>query len=390
MDHQEHQKKYDALAQKLLDGTITPEERAAYLEWLDQDDGEPLNIPVDFAGSRQVLEDRMFGRIQASAGEGRAASVVRGKWWRYAAAAVFLLVAGTVIYLLTSSSKPERMVAGRIKPPAGDIAPGGNKATLTLSDGTAISLDDAANGAIAKQGNSSIVKLSNGKLVYDLKGAVGTEAQLNTMSTPRGGQYQLTLQDGTKVWLNAASSITYPASFVGKERKVRVKGEVYFEVAKDKVKPFIVDIDGQSTVEVLGTSFNINAYNDEENSKTTLLEGSVRVERAGSDRGGVVLKPGQQAVSREGRGLSVRSDIDTEEVMAWKDGYFQFNGASLTSVLKQLARWYDVNVDYGAHVPSKTFVGEIPRDATLSQVLAILEKTGVHFRIEERNIVVLP
>ena len=388
MGHQEHQKKYDALAQKLLDGTITPEEKAEYLEWLHQDDGELLNIPVDFAGSKQELEDRMLTRLRTAVG--RPAPVVHRKWWRYAAAAVFIIATGTAIYLLTPSHKSERTLAGGIKPPAGDIAPGGNKATLTLSDGTAISLDDAANGAIAKQGNSSIVKLSNGKVVYDLKGAVGTEAQLNTMSTPRGGQYQLTLQDGTKVWLNAASSITYPATFVGKERKVRVKGEVYFEVAKDKVKPFIVDIDGQSTVEVLGTSFNINAYNDEENSRTTLLEGSVRVTGAGSGREGVVLKPGQQAMTGKGKGLSVRSDIDTEEVMAWKDGYFQFNGASLASVLRQLARWYDVNVDYGTHVPSRTFVGEIPRDATLSQVLVILEKTGVHFRIEDRNIVVLP
>jgi len=208
------------------------------------------------------------------------------------------------------------------------------------------------------------------------------------MSTPKGGQYQLTLQDGTKVWLNAASSITYPAAFVDRMRRVKVKGEVYFEVAKNKTKPFIVDIDGGSSVEVLGTSFNINAYSDEDNSRTTLLEGSVRVVGPGSNS--VMLKPGQQAVVGSGTGVSMRSDIDTEEVMAWKDGYFEFDGASLETVLRQLARWYDVEIDYGGHVPAKTFIGEIPRDASLSVVLNVLEKTGVHFRIQGRNIVVLP
>src|SRR6185503_16940694 len=151
---------------------------------------------------------------------------------------------------------------------------------------------------------------------------------------------------------------------------------------------FIVGIDGQSSVEVLGTSFNVNAYSDEENSKTTLLEGSVRVIGPASDA--IILKPGQQAVIESRKGVTMRSDIDTEGVMAWKDGYFQFNGASLETVLRQLARWYDVEIDYRGHVPAKTFIGEIPRDASLCQVLNVLEKTGVHFRIQGKNIIVLP
>jgi len=387
MDHQERQKRYDALARKLLDGSITPEEKAEYLDWLQGDDGEPLTIPIKFAASDQELQDRMLTRLQGAIAERRPARVVQGNWWRYAAAAVCILGMGTLIYLLIPSNKPDQKLAGGVKH-AVDIAPGRNRATLTLADGTAISLDDAANGAIARQGNSSIVKLSNGKILYDLKGTEGTQAQLNPMSTPRGGQYQLTLQDGTKVWLNAASSITYPAAFVDRARRVQVKGEAYFEVAKNKTKPFIVGIDGQSSVEVLGTSFNVNAYSDEENSKTTLLEGSVRVIGPASDA--IILKPGQQAVIESRKGVTMRSDIDTEEVMAWKDGYFQFNGASLETVLRQLARWYDVEIDYRGHVPAKTFIGEIPRDASLSQVLNVLEKTGVHFRIQGRNIIVLP
>jgi ferric-dicitrate binding protein FerR (iron transport regulator) len=387
MDQQEYHKRYDELAQKFLDGRITPEEKAEYLNWLQGDDGAPLNIPIGFASGSQDLQDRMLARLHEAVAVTRPAMVVRPGWWRYAAAAVLILGLGTAIYLLTPSHKQEQRLAAGFKP-AVDIAPGRNRATLTLADGTAISLDDAAIGSVARQGNSSIVKLSSGKLVYDLKGAAGTKAQLNTMSTPKGGQYQLTLQDGTKVWLNAASSITYPAVFVDRVRRVQVKGEAYFEVAKNKTKPFIVDVDGQSSVEVLGTSFNINAYSDEGGTKTTLLEGSVRVLGPGGNP--VILQPGQQAVVEGGTGVSMRAGVDTEEVMAWKDGYFQFNGTSLSSVLRQLARWYDVDIDYGTHLPARTFVGEIPRDATLSQVLNVLEKTGVHFRIQGRNIVVLP
>jgi len=386
MDQQEHDKRYDALAQKLLDGTITPEEKAEYLEWLHSDDGEPLNIPIEFAASDLALRDRMLSHLQGAVAEKHPARVVQWKWWRYAAAAVVILGLGAGIYYFTPSHTYQKLAS--TPKPAVDIAPGRNRAMLTLADGTAISLDDAANGAVAKQGNSSIVKLSNGRIVYDSKGTGGTQMQMNTMSTPKGGQYQLTLQDGTKVWLNAASSITYPAAFVDRMRRIKVKGEVYFEVAKNKTKPFIVDIDGGSSVEVLGTSFNINAYSDEDNSRTTLLEGSVRVVGPGSNS--VMLKPGQQAVVGSGTGISMRSDIDTEEVMAWKDGYFEFDGASLETVLRQLARWYDVEIDYGGHVPAKTFIGEIPRDASLSVVLNVLEKTGVHFRIQGRNIVVLP
>lgn len=387
MDHQERQKRYDKLARKLLDGSITPEEKAEYLDWLQEDDGDPLIIPVKFAASDQELQDRMLAGLRGAIAEKHPTRMVQGKWWRYAAAAVLILGLGTLVYLLTPSRKPEQKLAGGVNH-AVDIAPGRNRATLTLADGTAISLDDAANGAVARQGNSSIVKLSNGKILYDLKGTAGAQAQLNILSTPRGGQYQLTLQDGTKVWLNAASSITYPAVFVDGTRRVKVKGEAYFEVAKNKTKPFIVDVDGQSSVEVLGTSFNINAYSDEDNSRTTLLEGSVKVIGPASDA--VILKPGQQAVMDSRKGVTMLSDIDTEEVMAWKDGYFQFNGTSLAAVLRQLARWYDVEIDYGPQVPAKTFVGEIPRDASLSQVLNVLEKTGVHFRVQGRSIIVLP
>jgi ferric-dicitrate binding protein FerR (iron transport regulator) len=258
-----------------------------------------------------------------------------------------------------------------------------------LSDGTAITLDSAANGTIAQQGNAAIVKQAGGQIVYNLQGTAGARqgadggVMMNTMRTPRGGRYQLALPDGTLVWLNAASSITYPIAFTGRQRSVKISGEVYFEVTKNKEQPFVVDVDGRTTVEVLGTGFDVNAYTDEGSVKTTLLEGSVKV-------GTVLLRPGEQAQLGQ-KGTSVVHNVNLDKVMAWKNGLFNFEDVDLKEVMRQLARWYDIEVIYEKGVPNIRFEGEISRNINLSNLLKVLARAEVKFRIEEgRRLVVLP
>lgn len=267
-----------------------------------------------------------------------------------------------------------------------DAAPGGNKATLTLSDGSQISLTDAGNGQLAEQAGVRITKNADGQLVYSIVPSDTKELAYNTISTPRGGVYQINLPDGTSVWLNAASSIKFPTTFAHlSQRQVELRGEAYFEVAKNKKLPFIVST-GQQQVEVLGTHFNINSYEDEEEVKTTLLEGSVKV-----SAGNVMfLKPGQQATSSVRSGGKVKvSPANIEQAMAWKNGFFHFEKENLHSVLRQLARWYDVEVVYQIDRPDDEFVGDIPRGVKLSEVLKILEFEGTHFRIEGRKLFVI-
>ena len=312
------------------------------------------------------------------------------KRYRWAAAAILILLAGGV-YLWQAPARKQAIAVQ----PENDVAPGGNKATLTLAGGRRIILDSVANGSIAQQGNVNIVKMNNGQLVYNLHGKAG-EIGMNTMTTPVGGQYQLTLPDGTKVWLNAASSITYPSAFTGTERKVSINGEAYFEVAKDKTKPFKVNVNDESEIEVLGTGFNVNAYADETAARTTLLEGSVKISgHAGGRPEQVVIKPGQQAVAQHPghqmpQQISVINDTDVEQTVAWKNGRFNFNGADLHTVMRQLSRWYGINVRYEANVPDEVFQGELTRDLNLSQVLRILGKMEIKFRIEGKTLVVMP
>ena len=310
-------------------------------------------------------------------------------WRRYAAAAaVLLLISTAIVWTLFNNKRSEETLVKEYRQSTNDVLPGRERAILILANGETIKLDTVL-GAIVKQDNLSIVNL-NGMLDYE--GKANTE-QYHTLSTPNGGQYRLRLPDGTDVWLNAASSITYPVGFIGAERRVTVKGEAYFEVAKDRRKPFRVDIDNQSTVEVLGTHFNINSYADDGDIKTTLLEGSIKVTSRDKQ---VVIKPGQQAVSAaiarpEGPGLKViDSGIDLVQVMAWKNGLFNFEQANLKTVMAQLGRWYDIEIKYEGNIPDRTFRGKITRDLNLSQVISILEDVEVKFRIEGRTLVVMP
>lgn len=310
-------------------------------------------------------------------------------WW---VAAASLLAMVTVTYLALRNQVKTKVVAVTGKQAAPAAMPGGNKALLTLADGTVIVLDSAANGQITTQGATMIVKKQDGQLVYDATGnkPVDGHTTWNTISTPRGGQYQVVLPDGSKVWLNAASSLRFPAGFEGNERRVELSGEAYFEVEKGKM-PFIVKlISGANSeageVKVMGTHFNINNYADEGSIKTTLLEGMVQVVSHGS----AVLKPGQQAVLTQDARLTVHEDVDVEEAIAWKNGLFQFNDADVQTVMRQITRWYDVEVEYQGSMPTEKFVGEIPRSSAITEVLKMLELSNVHYKIEGKKITVLP
>jgi len=267
-----------------------------------------------------------------------------------------------------------------------DLLPGGNKAILTLANGSKIVLNEALRGVIARQQNVAINQIQNGKIVYSAKGApIDSLLVYNTIATPRGGQYQVVLPDGTKVWLNAASSLKYPTAFYGNERRVELTGEAYFEVSKNAAKPFFVKTAAQ-TVEVLGTHFNINSYADEKATKTTLLEGSVKV-YSSANQLSVKLVPGQQALNILNQ-LQVIRDADVDEAVAWKNGKFMFRNTDLQTIMRQLSRWYDVDVEYQGNVTARHYIGSINRNVPVSQVFQILKTSGINFTIYGRKIIV--
>ena len=349
---------------------------------------------------KEDVADRLFLPYRESIAD-RKSKKIKRVWW--AAAALIIMSVGIGFLVVSSKNEKQEVAVIKNEPAKNSIVPGSNKAILTLADGTSIVLDSTAEGTVAKQGVSNIVKLENGKIAYEIKGSSVNEVFMNTMSTPRGGQYKLRLPDGTDVWLNAASSITYPTAFTSAERNVSVTGELYFEVAKDKSRPFHVTVKSGSAhqkdmeIEVLGTHFNINAYEDESSIRTTLFEGSVKV-ALGEENS--LLKPGQQSVINSAReitgqqnksaAITILKDINLEEVIAWKDGYFQFKRADIQTVMRQISRWYDVDVVYEGAIPKDRFVGDLPMDANISQVLRTLEKVQVHFRIEGKKIIVTP
>lgn len=301
--------------------------------------------------------------------------------WRVvtAAAAVLVFLAVGIVLLVSNHKKSEWPAVAAIK----DLAPGGNKAILTLADGSSVVLDSAGNGALAQQGSTKVTKLSSGQLAYKAEGH-STSIGFNTVSTPAGGTYQVNLPDGSKVWLNAASSIRFPTAFTGDSREVSITGEAYLDIAKDPLKPFKVIVN-QVTTEVLGTSFDIMAYKDGP-VKTTLVDGSVRVKR-GADK--VILRPGQQAQVQAGP-IKVVPDADIEAVTAWKEGLFIFKHASIEDVMEEFARWYDVEVQYEGPRTSRRISGFMRRDSYASKNLAILSANGYHFKIQGKSIVVLP
>ncbi|MEZ2440358.1 FecR domain-containing protein [Chitinophaga sp. RCC_12] len=340
------------------------------LEAITRNEADPANL--------QASVERVYLATGIKPGPAR---IYISKWrtWRWAAAALVLAVAGTAsLQLAKEKSKPIGAIHNT------DVAPGSRKATLKLGNGATIILDDAQNGVIANQGKTVIKKSGNGQLVYDASASVTTEITYNTITTPNGGEYEVILPDGSHVWLNAASAIRFPAAFTGNTRKVEINGEAYLEIVKNEKAPFIV-VSGKHSVEVLGTKFNIHSYPKEEDITTTLIQGSIRIAAGKYTK---VLQPGQQSLVNTGANSNIRlaTGVNMDEVLAWRNGKFIFDDASLKTVVSQLERWYDVNIDY-AGMEDYRFNGEISRNVSLSKVLKMMELTSnIHYKINDRNI----
>jgi ferric-dicitrate binding protein FerR (iron transport regulator) len=408
--------RYQELAEKWLNNTISPQENEEFLQWYNSGQENDINIPRDYADSDQDLKRRIFAEINQSISEPVSSPSYRIQSW-FAAAAVIIAVFAAGLYFSSETKETKQYVADKvisepkiasplkkISPVSkiedqksvmvNDIEAGENKAILTLGDGSKIILDDAKNGILANQGGNSVLKAAEGEVIYSFLSEVkdpltvdeNTPVIYNTIETPKGGKFQIKLPDGSKVWLNAASSLRFPTVFNGSKRQVELKGEAYFEVSPDKSKIFEVNTRNQ-VVQVLGTHFNINAYLDEPTVNTTLLEGSVRVSDLRTNIS-QLLKPGEQSQLSEQ--MEVINLKNTNEAVAWKEGYFQFDEADIKTVMRQIERWYDVSVVYEGDLPNYRFGGEIERNLSLLQVLKVLEKTKVHFRLEGREVIVMP
>lgn len=399
------------LYERCIKGTATEQERQEYIDL--------MQLPENEATARKLLQNAFLENkemqdvsrytadsiLQAilSAKEihqqvpPTAAPVVelrssRNKWLLIiAAAAVFGIILTSALIFINNNEKtvPETVAKSNVD----QITPATNKALLTLADGSVVTLDDAQNGTLHHQGNIQVVKTDSGKLIY--QGAdKGIDSRLNnreaiafnTLRTPRGGLFQITLSDGTRVWLNSASSLKYPVAFTGNERRVEFEGEGYFEVAKNSSQPFFVKLNNME-VQVLGTEFNIMAYEDEDAIRTSLLKGSVKV---AANHHSMLIAPGQQASLPDGGRQFILSKPDMEEVLGWRNGQMSFSSAALPALMRQISRWYDVDIKYERGVPSGRFNGLIDRNLRLSDVLDVLEVYGIHTKLEGRTITVLP
>jgi transmembrane sensor len=388
------------LFQVYFNKTATPAEHDELMSLLEQTENDELvkdlltNTWEQYTSQSQPFNDRQGEEmLTAILQEGRSHKPVAfmarrqaSGWRRMAAAAAVLLVFFTGGYFWLTNQRPGRQTTPSTKNLQfihDTIVPGGNKAVLTLADGSSIILDSTQQGTVTKQGNAKVINLETAVLTYKAGNGNGQEVVYNTLSTPRGGQYQLVLPDGSKVWLNASSSIRYPVTFKGKERNVSITGEAYFEVAKNATMPFTVTVK-EATVQVLGTHFNIMAYDDEGSMNTTLLEGSVKVSKGAQHK---ILAPGQQAKIAQTGAIKIK-EADIEEVMAWKNGWFQFNSWNIEKIMRQVARWYDVEIVYEGSISARHFSGMVSRENNISQVLKIMQAGGVHFKISGRKIIV--
>lgn len=375
MDESQDPQYIQLLARKWQENIMTNEERAIFEKWYNETENV---LEITSEESRTDMEQRIYKQILHRAGI-RTRRVISYRHVAAAASLVFILCLGTYFLFYNKLSESRVPVAGST------VIPGSNKAILRLADGRAILLDGTANGKLAQQGNTIVTKDADGQLRYAQgNGHENAKYTWNTLETPFGGQYQLLLADGTKVWLNAGSSITYPTIFDQKERKVEIRGEVYFEVSHHADWPFKVSSPGQ-TVEVLGTQFNVNAYDNEPQTRTTLLQGAVQVLTAHAKSR---LSPGQQAIY-DGNKL-ITSIVDPDEAIAWKQGYFRFNDERIESIMRQLARWYNVEVKFEGKLTKESFSGKISRQKSIQQTLSMLENTGtLHFKIEGRRVTVM-
>jgi ferric-dicitrate binding protein FerR (iron transport regulator) len=336
-----------------------------------------------------VILDNIHKRIGVTKKSGKIPFYTLWNKWIAAAAIACLCILGTYTLvhrewrkeLATTSTQYELKKRGNL---INDVAPGGNKAILTLADGSTIILDDAHDGTVAHQGNTKVLKFA-GKLAYNGPGTPAAERLYNTVSTPRGGEYQVILPDGSQVWLNTASSLRFPTSFNGNERRVEITGEAYFEVTKKAGMPFVVSVN-TAEIRVLGTHFNVMAYDEEALLKTTLLEGSVQFTHGPEH---TMLVPGQQSQLIKNGQIKVLNNVNLEEVIAWKNGMFHFERMDIVTLMRQISRWYDVEVIYANKKMDEKFFADIPRNTNLSDVLKALELTGkVQFQVEGKKVFV--
>lgn len=398
-------KNIESLFQKYLDDQCTPDEIGRLLKYFDAEENEELlkklicrqgklmdDTPA-YSERFESLLNTSFSNIKQAIAADKNTTLSRPlyklRWFRLSAAAVVIfMLFGAAFHLLHQKNETAPLAKNVDIRPEKDIPPGHNNAVLTLDNGASILLDTAANGTLARQGNSKVLKL-NGRVAYNKTGDMNAKPVYNTITTANGNQYQLILTDGTKVWLNAASSIRFPTAFSGKERRVKITGEVYFEVAHDRTKPFKVEFSNASgkkgEVEVLGTHFDVNAYPDEKDIKTTLLEGSVRIRQSDNTQ---MLSPGQQAIIRSDA-IILRKDVDVAQVTAWKDGYFLFNNTDIQTIMRQVARWYDADVTFEGKIPADGFTGKISRNVPLSKFVKVLELNDLKVKTEGRKVTVI-
>jgi transmembrane sensor len=392
-----------SLLLKHLRGELSPPEEIELLQWKGEssENRELFAKLTDEASLQKLLQDYYYFKETAwkklleKAPELKRGGVKKKRRWLrpsvIAATLVIIMGAAALVYIARNSGDKKHESPAAAK---NDIMPGTNRATLILANGSKIMLDSASNGKIADEKNVQVTKVDSGSVVYNADGQPEKELAgtgWNELVVPKGGQFSLQMPDGTKVWLNAASSLRYPVSFSGNERRVSLKGEAYFEVAKNPSMPFKVMVDDKSEVEVLGTHFNIMSYPDEPAIATTLLEGSVKVTALDSKEEPVVIKPGEQAlVSNAGGEVQVRKNVETDDIVAWKNGVTSFNDADIRSIMRKVSRWYDVEVSYTGEVPSTKLVGGIPRTANLSEVLKVLGLYNVHFKLEGKRLIISP
>ncbi|MBV4355878.1 FecR family protein [Pinibacter aurantiacus] len=377
------QERLNLLIEKYHSAGLSTEEREELDNWFHE-----LSIPgsditewIAEANGEEVIANEMFSDfINRKETPQRTSRLIYFKW---AAAAVFAAcLFGAGYYLLTSKNiepAKQTIVSNEKK-----IVPGGNKAILTLASGEKVILEDVQKGSVATQGDIAINKIADGSIEYNASGKkdITEEIAYNVLTTPVGGQYHITLSDGTGVWLNASSSIKYPSKFIGNQRKVEITGEAYFEVTHNESAPFRV-LAGKQMVEDIGTAFNINSYDNEPSLKTTLVEGKARVT---NNNESFILDPGQQTqLNPNDQKLRLVSGVDVGEVIAWRNGLFKFNNASLPEVMRQVARWYNVKVQYEGKLENRKFNGEIARKTSLQEMLEIFSYLNYEFIIDQQQ-----
>lgn len=380
MNQQIPNRHYEELAQKWLEGTITPVEAAEYTRWFNEEDGGEVVVPAAFAATEQELKQRMQAGINRRIDQ---RDILRKRMIRIAAAAAVLVLTAGIAWLALQPADHRRQM---VKTPAtkqNDIAPGMQRATLTLDDGHTVTLDQSANGLLARQGAVSVNNI-NGSLVYTTK----EEEKLmryNTLTTHRGEQYPLVLSDGSKIFADAATTVRFPVAFTGTERRIEINGHAWVQVAQDARRPFFIG-KGDKTVQVLGTEFDFNGYEEEHTVNVTLVQGSILVRNGSRSQ---ILVPGQQALlENKTDRIALVAHADIELVSAWRRGVFRYKHATLEQVMKDMQRWYDIEVVYDNGKPADTFTGEISKTATLQEVIKIIETSRIHFTIQGKTVTV--